>query len=244
MRHPHTRGGSCSSRWGNQTTTSSRFFPRTCSSKAPLLVPLLPPPLPNLTATPPQRQRGLGRGIDADPNSPSRWVCFYLQENDRVPEWWREFQLLIPSLDESFGNVPVQRMTCQQAMAFRLPATQLEWDGSWTTPPCLGSLEQRDFLPLKDFKGAQDYWVVWAEETVALAKALQRCAVHSGMPPGVLCGAVTGTLWVPHLYDSEWWPGWPWNVRCGWEGPHGPCLWRESTAANAQGGPTCQCNCP
>ena len=32
--------------------------------------------------------------------------------------------------------------------------------------------------------------MVWAKETVALSKLLQRCAVHSGMPPGVLSGVV------------------------------------------------------
>ena len=45
---------------------------------------------------------------------------------------------------------------------------------------------------MKDFKGAWDYQVVQAEETVALAQVLQRCTVHSGMPQGVLCGAVQG----------------------------------------------------
>ena len=69
------------------------------------------------------------RGIYANPNIPSRWVHFYLQENDRVPEWWSKFQLLIHPLDESVGNVPVQRIVFQQAMAFRLPATKLEQDG-------------------------------------------------------------------------------------------------------------------
>ena len=108
----------------------------------------------------------------------------------RVPGWWREFQSLIPSLDKHFRKVLVQRMACQQDAAFRLLAAQLEHNGSWTTPPCLGLLGQRDFLPLKGFIGARDYQVVQAEETVALAKALQRSTVHSGMPLRVLCGAV------------------------------------------------------
>ena len=41
-------------------------------------------------------------------------------------------------------------------------------------------------FPQKDFKGAWDYWVVLAEETVALAKTIQRCAVCFGMPLGVI----------------------------------------------------------
>ena len=32
--------------------------------------------------------------------------------------------------------------------------------------------------------------MVWAKKTVGLAKALQRCTVHSRMPPGVFCGAL------------------------------------------------------
>ena len=66
------------------------------------------------------------RGIDADPNHPGRWIHLYLQEHDRVQEWWREFQLLICSMDESLGDVPVQMLAHQQAAAFRLPAVQLE----------------------------------------------------------------------------------------------------------------------
>ena len=75
---------------------------------------------------------------------------------------------------------------------------------------CLGLLGWRDFLPPKGFKGAWDYWVVWAEETVALAKALQRCAVHSRMLPGVLCRAVqelceclTYVIQSGNLFDLE-----------------------------------------
>ena len=136
-----------------------------------------------------------------------------------VPEWWREFQSLIPSPDECFRDIPVQRMVCQQAMAFRLSATQLEWDGSWTA--CLGLLEWRDFLPPLDFNVAWDYWVLQAEETVALAKALQRHCPFLDATMGVLwCSAETP--WVSHLHDSEWQYAWPWNVGCRWEGPHGP----------------------
>ena len=149
-----------------------------------------PSPIPQSNCYSSPKAKESWRGIDANPNHPSRWVCFYLQENDRVPEWWREFQLLICSLDESFGNILAQRIACQQATAFRLQATQLEWDGSWTAPPCLESLEWRDYLPPAVFRGAQDYWVVQAKETVVLTKTLQRCTAHSGMPLGVLCGAV------------------------------------------------------
>ena len=41
-------------------------------------------------------------------------------------------------------------------------------------------LGQREYLTPADFRGTQDYQVVWAEESVALAKALQRCTVCLG----------------------------------------------------------------
>ena len=131
-----------------------------------------PSPTPQSNCPPPWGKRSLRRELMLIWIIPVDGFAFTSRPVPEVPEWWREFQLLIPSPDESFGEVLVQRMACQQAMAFRLTATQLEWHGSWTTLPCLGSLEWRDFLPLKDFKGAQGYWVVQAEETVVLAKAL------------------------------------------------------------------------
>ena len=137
-------------------------------------------PVPQSDCHPSSKANESWKGVKADINHPNRWVFSYLKENDRVPEWWREFWSLIPSLNESFGDIPVQRMAHQQAIAFRLPAAQVEWEGSWTVPSCVGSLGWRDFPPPKDFKGAQDYWVVWAEEKVAVAKALHRCTVHSG----------------------------------------------------------------
>ena len=52
--------------------------------------------------------------------------------------------------------------------------------------------------------------MVWAEETEALAKALQRCAVHSGMPLGVpctavqeLCGCLTSMIQSGNMVDLE-----------------------------------------
>ena len=70
---------------------------------------LFPSPFPISNCHPSPKANEFWRGIDADLNNPSRWVCFYLQENDRVPEWWREFQLLIHSLDKSFSDVQVQK---------------------------------------------------------------------------------------------------------------------------------------
>ena len=49
-----------------------------------------PSPASQSNHCPSQRARESWRGIDADPNHPKKWVCFYLQEHDRVPEWWVE----------------------------------------------------------------------------------------------------------------------------------------------------------
>ena len=71
-----------------------------------------------------------------------------------------------------------------------LLATQQKKDGWWTVPPCLEVLEQRKYLPPKDFHGNHNCWEVRKEEMIALAMALQSCAVQLGMSPGVLCGVV------------------------------------------------------
>ena len=128
--------------------------------------------------------------MKADPKNPGRGVCLYLKEHDRVPEWWREFHSLFHCKDKCLGDVQVQGFAHLQPTAFRLPAAQLGKDGLWTVPPCLGVLGCRDYLPLKDFKGTQDYQEVWHKETVALSMALQRCTVPSRMPLVMLCRAV------------------------------------------------------
>ena len=43
-------------------------------------------------------------------------------------------------------------MACQQAMAFRVPATQLETDGQWADMPCLGVLGERTIIPQRTSK--------------------------------------------------------------------------------------------
>ena len=53
-------------------------------------------------------------------------------------------------------------------------------------PPCLGILEQKDYLPPKDFHGTSDYWEVRKEEMITLAMAPQRCMVQSEILQGVL----------------------------------------------------------
>ena len=112
-------------------------------------------------------------------------VCAYLEENDRVPKLWREFWCLLQCPSDS----QIQRLACQQVAAFWQPTAQQK-DGWWTAPPCLEVLGLMKYLPPKDFHGTHNYQEVRKEETIALAMALQRCAVQLGMPPGVLCGVV------------------------------------------------------
>ena len=59
-----------------------------------------------------------------------------------------------------------------------------------TAPPCLEVLGLRKYHPQKDLQGSCNYQEVQKEDTIALAVALQSCAVQSGTSPGVLCGVV------------------------------------------------------
>ena len=130
------------------------------------------------------------QGMEAGANSPQSWVSLYLQEHYRVLEWWREFWSLLHSKNKCVSDIQAQGLAVQQATAFRLPATQLKKESSLANPPCLGVLGCRDYLPSKDFKGTQDYWVMQYKEMVALVMALQRCTIHSRTPPGILCKEV------------------------------------------------------
>ena len=188
-----------------------------------------PSPSPQPSCLTSRKAKKSQQEMKANPDSTGRWVSLYVQENKRVPEWWREFWSLLCSKEKCVSNIKAQRLAQQQATAFRLPAAQIKKNGLWTAPSCLGVLACWDYLPAKDFKGTQDYQVVQHEEMVELAMALQRHTVHSWTSPGMLCGAVQ------ELCRVEWRPGWPWNVGCSWEGPHGPCLYRESSVANSWG---------
>ena len=122
---------------------------------------------------PSQKEKKSQQEIKADTASPCQWVCAYPEENDMVPKWLREFQNLL----QHPGDSPVQKLACQQAAAFWLPTAQQKKDGWWTTSPCLEVFGWRKHLPLKDFQGTHDYREVRKEEIIALALALQSCAV-------------------------------------------------------------------
>ena len=129
-----------------------------------------PSPAPQPSCLPSGKAKKSQQEMKANPNSPGRWVSLYVQEHDRVLEWWIEFWSLLQSKDECVSNVEATRLAHQQAATFRLPAAQIDKYGLWTLPPCLRVLGYQDYLPPKDFKGTWDYQV-WHEEMVALAMA-------------------------------------------------------------------------
>ena len=129
-------------------------------------------------------------GTDGNPSLANKWIWSYVDKNKRVLDWWREFRSIHHSKEECCNNAQVKELAYWQAAAFRLPSTQREKEASWTVPPCLDVLGQKDYLPQKESQGARDYQVVHREEVVVLAMALQRCAIQSRMSPGVLCRAV------------------------------------------------------
>ena len=91
---------------------------------------------------------------------------------------------------EPLNDVQVKELACQQVSAFSCHLSTLEKGSWWNAPACLGVLRRKDFLPQTEFQGMWDVRMVRWKETVVLALVLQRCAIWSGMPLGVLCRAV------------------------------------------------------
>ena len=85
-----------------------------------------PSPMPTPSYHPSQKTKKSQWGIEADPNNAGEWVCSYVQKDEWVPNWWREFISLLCSEDKCFWDIKIKGMACWQAMAFRLPAAQLE----------------------------------------------------------------------------------------------------------------------
>ena len=125
-------------------------IPRIVEPAEQITTPSASPPLslaPQTCHHPSQKAKKSWRGIDANTNNEGEWVCSYVQKDNRLPEWWREFWSLLHSNDECFSNIKVKGMVHWQAMAFRLPDAQWERQCSWTAPPCMGVLGYRDYLP-------------------------------------------------------------------------------------------------
>ena len=155
-------------------------------SKLPLLQLLSCPLLPNQGTSLPKGKQALVKGNQGKHNKchPSG-SGLNLRRTIGWPSGW-EFQSLLQHPCDSL----IQRLTCQQAVAFQILTSQMEKGGWWTTSPCLEVLGQRKYLPPKDFQGSCDYKEMRREETIALAVVLQSCTVQSGMPPGELCGVL------------------------------------------------------
>ena len=101
-----------------------------------------PSPLPFQKA-----KKSWERATEVDAIGATQLVWAYLEENYGVPKWWREFWSLLQYPCDSI----IQNLACQQAMAFQIPATQLEKDGWWIISPCLEVLGWRKYLPPKYF---------------------------------------------------------------------------------------------
>ena len=150
--------------------------------------------------------------------------------------------------DNSFGNVLVQRMACQQA-AWPSGYHLHNWNEMvhGLPYPTWDHYSKETTFPWQTSRAAQDYQVVQAEETVPLAKAPPK--MHSPLWDaswGVLQNECRNFTWVSLTYVIQ--SGnmaWPWKARhVAEKDPVDPYLWRESTIDDAQGGPTCQCNHP
>ena len=169
--------------------------------------PSQPSPLPSQKVKNPWE-----RATKADTTSAALWVWAYIEENYRVPKWWREFQSLLKCPCDS----AIQLLAHQQAAAFQIPATQLEKDGWWIVPPCLEVLEWRKYLPPQDFQRSHDYQKVRKEETVTLAVAIQNCTVQSGTPQECYveqCRSSANVL-PPSLRMMV---SWPWRCYMLWK---------------------------
>ena len=91
----------------------------------------LPSPPSQPSHLPPQKaKKPWERETGADIISAAQWVWAYIEENYRVPKWWREFWSLLWHPCDS----TIQKLACQQATAFWIPAMQLEKDGWWIIP--------------------------------------------------------------------------------------------------------------
>ena len=150
-----------------------------------------PPPSPpsKPSCLPSQKAKKSQQGIKANTTSAGQWICVYLEENDRVPKWWREFQCLLHSKDQCPGDSPIQRMA---PTSHSLVASCHTAKEGWLVdhPTLSWDIGAEGLSSLKDFHGTHDYSEVRREEMITLAMALQRCAVQLGMPLRVLCGAV------------------------------------------------------
>ena len=119
------------SEWTEAQPAESTKWTDTLSTSPP------PCPVPQPRCHPSQKAKKSQREIGADLGHAAKFICSYLQKNEWVPGWWREFWYLLCTKDEYFGIIQVKGMAHQQAMTFTVPGTPLEKDGWWAAPTCL-----------------------------------------------------------------------------------------------------------
>ena len=109
-----------------------------------------------LHSCPSQKGEKLER-IDVNPNNSSQWIQDHMKRDGRIPYWWEEFHPLDHSPDGHHDDAKVKTLAHLQAMAFCMPAAQKEVHVYWSTPPCLGVLGKREYLPSRDPRITWDY---------------------------------------------------------------------------------------
>ena len=114
--------------------------------------PALPSTTPQPYSHPSQKAKKPWRETEAKPNHTGKWVHSYVQRNEWVPNWWKEFQSLLCTKDKCFRNVQVKGQVCQQAMTFRLSAAQLERMADGSLCPALVCWGKRTIFPQKTSK--------------------------------------------------------------------------------------------
>ena len=98
-----------------------------------------PSPAPQPNCHPSKRAKKAQREtLGLNPNQAGEWVHSYMQKNERVPKWWREFWSLLCSKDECFGNVQVKGMTHWQVAAFWVPPAHMAGGPLCLAWVCLG----------------------------------------------------------------------------------------------------------
>ena len=113
-------------------------------------------------------------------------------ERDKLPSWWLEFLSICNKGTGPPSDANAQELARKQAVSFRLPPAQKERVGWWSAPLSLISLRCGDFLPslTSRIQGSRDFQIVRRDQMVALVQALQLCTKLSGVPTGIISGAV------------------------------------------------------
>ena len=67
-----------------------------------------PSPMPKPSHYPSRKTKKSWQGTEANPTFTTELIWFYVEKNERVPDWWREFQSIHHSKDEHFNDDQVK----------------------------------------------------------------------------------------------------------------------------------------